>query len=105
MLAALIVLLCALAVTGCGGSDSCCGAPGAASNSKGVGRYCDTSVDCEHNGRSSICSTLGNTRTHFCTFECKQADPDECGEGAVCQCNWRGCGCVPAACATLPPGC
>lgn len=105
---ALLVLL-----GGCGGDDdgggvpdasadafeSTCGEPGDTGNSIGVGKFCDTISDCSGNGEATLCSSLGDQSTHFCTKICNSdAGPADCGEGATCVCASAGCGCTPMEC-------
>jgi hypothetical protein len=116
------VLLCALALAGCGGGDdtaappadmamshgggdlaSVCGHPGDTGNSLGVGKYCQKLTDCTSNTKATLCSTLGSDNAFFCTMACTASDMgNPCGENAFCQCgsgsSQSGCGCFPTAC-------
>ncbi|MDW8283099.1 MAG: hypothetical protein RMK29_15385 [Myxococcales bacterium] len=93
--------------------NSCCGMPGDKGNELGVGLFCRASPDCKGTGmfKAFLCSSAGNTpqrSTYFCTFLCEQQDggSNQCGTGASCQCDGRGCACVPDICVTNPiPGC
>jgi hypothetical protein len=75
-----------------------CGKPGDPGNSIGVGKYCDTLVDCLGNSGATLCATLGDPGAHFCTTTCTQGNNAACGEKATCQCQGTQCGCFPDAC-------
>jgi hypothetical protein len=78
---------------------SACGNPGDVGNSLGVGKYCTKARDCV--GLAALlCATAGNPDNHFCTKSCSpQHDSGtECGEGATCTCDPRGCGCTLNGC-------
>src|SRR3954469_277454 len=83
---------------------SCCGAPGNPGNEKGVGKFCNTSLDCT--GRpANVCSSTFSPIFHFCTKACMPTVPGDCGSGASCQCVNMNCICAPGECVTPPPGC
>lgn len=84
-----------------GDTSTPCGKPGDTGNPLGVGKYCAGILDCIGNGSATICSSIGDATTHFCTMSCTKpaagaADP--CGTGASCQCDTGGCGCTPNSC-------
>ncbi|MEK7571341.1 MAG: dockerin type I domain-containing protein [Patescibacteria group bacterium] len=73
-----------------------CGKPGDPGNEKGVGKYCNSSVDCLGSG-SPICSAdIRPDDPHICSKPCS-TDAD-CGSGAVCYQDVLGKGCKPVAC-------
>jgi hypothetical protein len=106
MRAALLVLF----LVGCGGDDSNspadaaadafaskCGKPGDTGNEIGVGKFCASLQDC--NGTAPLCSSLGDSETHFCTKTCSMGSAGACGTDAMCVCNsGNQCGCTPNAC-------
>lgn len=109
-----LILACVLAAAACGnggGDDiapidafaSNCGHPGDLGNELGVGKFCQTLTDCGDNMNATLCSSLGDDTTHFCTMLCSPPGSDAgataCGTGAECTCDNSGsCGCVPTAC-------
>jgi hypothetical protein len=93
------------------GPLSQCGHPGDTGNTKGVGKFCKTLMDCT--GMANICSSLGNgstpsaSDTYFCTiYPCTPPDGGtvtDCGPGATCICatgsgGQGGCACTPNSC-------
>ena len=125
----LCVCLATVGLLGCGGDNSptmtpdlaaatlsCCGKPGDAGNSKGVGKYCTdpNGGECRSSTPgviATICSVIGDTvqrKTTFCTVTCKPEDVGYCGEGASCTMDsaTKVYGCTPNLCTTNPPaGC
>ena len=61
-----------------GGAPSLCGNPRDNGNTAGIGRYCSSSSDCTV-ASATICSSIGDPRTHFCTELCSLD-----GGGIVC---------------------
>jgi hypothetical protein len=98
--------------TACGGSPSepqdaavdafasACGHPGDTGNELGVGKFCPTLNDCTDTPDAPLCSSLGDSSTHFCTKTCDaNGSADQCGTDASCTCNANNqCGCTPDAC-------
>jgi hypothetical protein len=83
-------------------SSSSCGQPGDPGNALGVGKYCTGQGDC---GAGTICTHLFDPTVYFCTKACSSnGASNQCGDGAVCQCQSVQCGCVPAVCVSLPEG-
>ena len=84
---------------------SSCGVPGdKALNATGVGLFCEQISDCaaptgSTGWKATLCSSIGDATSHFCTFVCTASS--ECGTGATCVCANIGCGCTPNKCA--PP--
>lgn len=91
-----------------------CGHPGDKGNNLGVGKFCTSIADCTNNGKTNICSSLGNGAmpsmddTYFCTiYPCKQdGGASECGDNATCVCGsgggMTGCACTPNSCLGAP---
>jgi hypothetical protein len=81
---------------------SACGNPGDVGNDMGVGKYCANLSDCSGNGTATLCSSLGDPTTHFCTRTCTgsgSAGNAMCGSNASCTCNSSNqCGCTPNKC-------
>lgn len=77
-----------------------CGLPGdPAINSDGVGKFCMEFSDCVGNGKANFCSSLGDSTTFFCTYQCDPASANACGAGTSCSCQAPGlCACVPKSC-------
>ncbi len=75
-----------------------CGTPGDVGNALGVGKYCNTSLDCV--GKSAVlCATIGDPNAHFCTMGCTMGGSStQCGDNARCACDSQGCGCTPNSC-------
>jgi len=98
----------------CAPIDSACGQPCDKGNALGVGQYCSQLQDCFGTPQAHLCSSLGSSSTHFCTFRCSVPEggsgdagagdaglpfPTDCGEGASCVCDNSGnCGCTPVTC-------
>jgi hypothetical protein len=92
---------------------SMCGHKCDKGNSIGIGKYCEGPLTGDPNCPSTapICAHAQMMSVYFCTTPCFActtgtcADPTDCKEGAVCQCDAAagGCGCVPSAC-TTPSG-
>jgi hypothetical protein len=77
---------------------SICGNPGDMGNSMGVGKYCNAASDCMGLA-ASLCSTLGNKMTHFCTEFCKtDGGATQCGDMASCITQGNFTVCVPDSC-------
>lgn len=95
---------------GGGGGDlaglptSCCGQAGNPGNEIGVGKFCQSSTDCQGQ-LANLCVTIPGAR--FCTRSCSPTGGSaQCGSGASCQCgSGNQCACVPGECLTPPPGC
>jgi hypothetical protein len=83
---------------------SSCGHVGdKALNATGVGQYCASQDDCaapmgSTGWKATLCSTIGDATSHFCTFTCTVATASVCGTGATCVCANIGCGCTPNVC-------
>ena len=106
------VLLVVMLVAGCGGEsqkmadasvdayDSVCGHPGDMGNELGVGKFCPNGInDCSMTPAAPLCSSLGDSRTHFCTKTCPMGSMTACGTDAQCVCNNSNqCGCTPSSC-------
>jgi len=76
-----------------------CGNPGDVGNELGIGKYCASLTDCLGSTTASLCSSLGDPNTHFCTKRCTQGSTTECGTGAACTCDGSNrCGCTPMSC-------
>jgi hypothetical protein len=78
------------------GSGADCVQAGAKGNSKGIGKYCQSTTEC---ASGLLCTKdVGATAEEptFCTTTCKT--DAECGDGATCYEEERGKGCVPNAC-------
>ena len=80
--------------------SSTCGNPGDVGNDMGVGKFCARLSDCTGNGNSTLCSSLGDPTTHFCTHTCTgSGSAGQCGSAATCECNTSNqCGCTPNSC-------
>src|SRR5262249_24591247 len=80
--------------------ESECGHPGDMGNELGVGKFCPNGIgDCSTTPSAPLCSSLGDSRTHFCTKTCQMGSTGSCGTGAECVCNsGNQCGCTPSAC-------
>lgn len=65
-------------------------------NSRGVGKYCTTTKDCEGNQSAVFCAATADPTSPFCTKPC--TDDTSCGPEAKCMGDSRGMGCVPVAC-------
>lgn len=98
-----------LLIAACGGGSdapavdalvSVCGHPGDIGNDVGVGKFCNTISDCNGNQHALLCSSLGDSTTHFCTQTCQMGSTDMCGADAMCVCQSGGstCGCTPNVC-------
>jgi hypothetical protein len=85
---------------------SCCGKQGNPGNELGVGRFCQSTLDCQ-SVQAKICSSTFGSPLTFCTMACKMGGPaDQCGSGAQCECSGNGqCACIPGECVQPPPGC
>ena len=85
---------------------SCCGAPGNPGNELGVGKFCQTTIDCASQ-QANLCAATFAPGLTFCTQSCTMGGGNaQCGSGGICQCAGQGqCACVPAECVTPPPGC
>jgi hypothetical protein len=85
---------------------SCCGIPGNPGNELGVGKFCQTSMDCS-GLKASICASTFAPNLTFCTLPCTMGGGNaQCGSGATCQCGGANqCACVPGECLMPPPGC
>jgi hypothetical protein len=109
---ALIAVITAVVMIACG-SDSkapdapaadafstSCGKPGDTGNDQGVGKYCASLSDCSGNMTATLCSSLGDPTTHFCTHTCTgSGSAGQCGTNATCECNGGNqCGCTPNSC-------
>jgi hypothetical protein len=83
-----------------------CVKPGTPNNEKGVGGYCESSLECQSDtGGFFICSADFDTTPRyawFCTTFCT-IDSD-CGSNAYCGHSDLGGGCVPYGCGTGPEG-
>ena len=83
-----------------------CGTEGDQGNSLGIGKYCTLTSECADTTGAPICATAGNPGAKFCTTYCTCTAPDgaplanQCGDGATCTCDERGCGCTPNKCLT-----
>ena len=81
-----------------------CGTEGDMGNSLGIGKYCTLASECQDTPAAFVCATAGNPGAKFCTKTCTCTQPDgapltnQCGEGATCTCDPRGCGCTPNKC-------
>ncbi len=83
---------------------SCCGVPGNPGNELGVGKFCQTSMDCAGQ-KANLCAAMFQPGATFCTMQCMPG-ANSCGSGAMCQCASAGqCGCIPGECVQPPPGC
>lgn len=80
--------------------ESTCGHPGDTGNELGVGLFCPGGLaDCAHTPAAPLCSSLGDSTTHFCTKTCTMGSTDQCGAGAQCVCDSSNrCGCTPTSC-------
>jgi hypothetical protein len=79
--------------------NSLCGKPGDVGNNVGVGKFCAMLSDCTGNMQATLCSSLGDPNTHFCTKTCPMGSTDQCGTNAMCVCNGNNqCGCTPNEC-------
>ncbi len=88
-----------------GTPTSCCGKQGNPGNEFGVGKFCQTSLNCQSN-MARICATTFAPNLTFCTMACSMnGKPGQCGSGASCQCAQGQCACVPGECLMPPPGC
>lgn len=110
---AAIAAIATVVVIACGSSDnkktpdasadafsSTCGNPGDTGNDQGVGKYCASLSDCSGNMNATLCSSLGDPTTHFCTHTCAgSGSAGQCGTNATCECNGGNqCGCTPNSC-------
>ena len=78
---------------------SICGKPGDVGNDLGIGKYCASLGDCSGNQMATLCSSLGDPTTHFCTRTCTMGTTTQCGMAATCSCDAQNrCGCVPNSC-------
>src|SRR5688572_8935611 len=57
-----------------GNADGTCGKPGDVGNSKGVGKYCTSIIECLGNKDAQLCATAGDEKATFCTKLCKKGD-------------------------------
>jgi hypothetical protein len=110
----LLCVLTTLSIVSCGGADakkpdakpadaffSNCGHPGDVGNELGVGKFCAGQQDCSNTTGAPLCSSLGDSTTHFCTTTCSSmGSAGQCGTGAIeCTCNSSNqCGCTPSMC-------
>ena len=82
-----------------------CVKPGTASNSLGIGGYCNPNggqcAKAGPGGSPTICTgdVSSTMNAWFCTLPC----PTQCGPGAMCMITPSGSECVPTACAGLFP--
>jgi hypothetical protein len=78
---------------------STCGNPGDVGNELGIGKFCASLSDCSNTVSAKLCSTIGDSTTHFCTKTCAMGSTDQCGTATMCVCNSSNqCGCTPNAC-------
>lgn len=86
----------------------CCGHCSDTGNSKGIGKFCQSTSDCASTPTTTLCSNIV-PMTYFCTTIC---DPNgdwqtKCGENTVCAgmeiMGMKQHGCVPASCTVSPP--
>ncbi len=76
-----------------------CGKPGDLGNELGIGKFCASLSDCSSTAMAKLCSTIGDSTTHFCTKTCTMGSTDQCGTATSCVCNGSNqCGCTPMAC-------
>ncbi|HWE31819.1 MAG TPA: hypothetical protein VHB97_27650 [Polyangia bacterium] len=84
---------------------SCCGVDGNPGNELGVGKFCQSSLDCTGQ-QANICASTFAPGLTFCTKACTMGGGNaQCGSGAQCQCANGQCACVPGECVMPPPGC
>ena len=77
-----------------------CGHPGDVGNELGIGKFCAQFSDCSTTQSAPLCSSLGDTQTHFCTKTCSSTgSASQCGTVTTCECNASNqCGCTPNSC-------
>jgi hypothetical protein len=80
--------------------QSTCGQPGDVGNELGIGKFCASLSDCSGNMTATLCSSLGDPTTHFCTKTCTSGgSAGQCGTVTMCQCDSSNrCGCTPNSC-------
>ncbi|HEX6837724.1 MAG TPA: hypothetical protein VF334_14180 [Polyangia bacterium] len=85
---------------------SCCGVAGNPGNELGVGKFCQTAMECAGQ-KANICASSFAPNLTFCTLPCTMGGGNaQCGSGATCQCGGANqCACVPGECLMPPPGC
>lgn len=88
-----------------GTPTSCCGVVGNPGNELGVGKFCQSSIDCASQ-QANVCASTFAPNLTFCTKACMMGGGNgQCGSGAQCQCAQGQCACVPGECIMTPPGC
>ena len=88
-----------------GSPISCCGVAGNPGNEQGVGKFCESSIDCSSQ-QANICASTFAPNLTFCTKACSMnGGATQCGSGAQCQCAQNQCACIPGECVMPPPGC